>query len=203
MVPDINKGKAWQIGIAELHVPPFALQWEAIGPKHPLWIERIKLEITLIHKYIDYLCSEKSKPWFYIKPDTSPSIKGIVWRGNILVPAKPEINFDIVIVLNLDYPKVAPRAFVEERLIGLAGQKIYVKNRFPSEQDPRTGEWVKDPQTGKSYVMICHDHIAELEGAWTPNLGIVHFFIREVWYWFAAMQNQIVDLYNQQVDFSK
>ena len=47
--------------------------------------------------------------------------------------------------------------------------------------------------TKKTYVMICHDHMSELQQAWEPSLGIVHFFIREVWFWFASMQNLIID----------
>jgi hypothetical protein len=116
------------------------------------------------------------------------------------VPARPEIKFDMIIALSGEYPKVSPKAFVEESLIGLAGSKIYLKNRFPQQQDTETGEWAKDPETGKSFVMICHDHMAELQNAWTPNLGIVHFFIREVWYWFAAMQNAIIEEFDRQQD---
>jgi hypothetical protein len=198
VTPDINQGKSWQVGIAELHVPPFAAQWESVGPRHPQWQERIKLEIYCLKKYIDYLASENSKPWFYIIPEMNSTIKGVIWRGNICVPNRTDIKFDMIIILSAEYPKVPPKAFIEDRVIKLAGSKIYVKNRFPPKQDPVTGDWAKDPQTGKSFVMICHDHMAELDGAWTPNLGIVHFFIREVWYWFAAMQNQIIEFYDQQ-----
>jgi hypothetical protein len=195
-----NAGKSWQVGIAELQVPPFSAQWEAVGPRHPQWFKRIELEGVLLKKYLDYLKSENSPPWFKIMPDMKPPINGTVWRGFISVPTRPEIKFDMVILLSADYPKVSPRAFVEERLIGLAGSKIYTKNRFPpaKEPNPATGEWPKDPVTGKSFVMICHDHMSQLEGAWTANLGIAHFFIREVWYWFAAMQNFIIEDFDKQ-----
>jgi len=198
MSPDINQGKSYLVGMAELHVPPFAAPWENVGPRHVQWNDRIKLEIYSLKKYIDYLASENSKPWFYIMPDTSPAIKGVIWRGYICVPSRTDIKFDMVILLSAEYPKVPPKAFVEESLIKLAGSKIYIKNRFPPKQDPVTGDWVKDPKTGKSFVMICHDHMAELDGAWMPNLGICHFFIREVWYWFAAMQNLIIAEYDKQ-----
>ncbi len=44
--------------------------------------------------------------------------------------------------------------------------------------------------------MICHDHMGEIKSVWGPNLTIAHFFIREVWYWFAAMQNTIIKQWN-------
>jgi len=186
------------VGIAELHVPPFATQWESVGPKNPQWKERIKLEIYSLKKYIDYLASENSKPWFKIMPDMAGKIPGVIWRGFICVPSRPEIKFDLLIVLSGEYPRVPPKAFIEDSVIRLAGSKIYVKNRFPPGTDSVTGDWHKDPQTGKSFVMICHDHMAELENAWNPSLGIVHFFIREIWYWFAAMQNFIIEDYDKE-----
>jgi hypothetical protein len=185
-----DEGKAWQVGLAELRVPPFQEKWEAIGPKHPEWNDRIKLEIHALGKYIEFLRSENAKPWFYIKPDVK--YKGVIWRGYIAIPSKLDLKFDMIIILSGEYPRVMPKAFIEDSLIELAGSKIYVKNRFPPKQDPATKQWEKDPETGKSFVMICHDHMAEVQGAWAPNLGIVHFFIREVWFWFAAMQNTIL-----------
>jgi len=102
----------------------------------------------------------------------------------------------LIIVLSGEYPKVSPRAFIEDSLVELAGSKIYLKNRFPPKMDEEN-KWVRDPVTGKSFVMICHDHMSEVKDAWTPNLGIVHFFIREVWFWFAAMQNLIIKEYDR------
>nr|MDO8112106.1 hypothetical protein [Candidatus Sigynarchaeota archaeon] len=184
--------KAWQVGLAELRVPPFTEKWESVGPKHPEWNERIKLEIHALGKYIEFLRSEGSKPWFYIKPDTR--FKGVIWRGYITLPTHPDLKFDMIILLSGEYPRAMPKAFIEDSLIELAGSKIYVKNRYPppSKDDPAPKQWPKDPETGKSFVMICHDHMSAVEGAWAPNLGIVHFFIREVWFWFAAMQNVII-----------
>jgi len=196
-----NAGKAWQVGLAELQIPPFSAQWEVVGPRHPQWMKRIELEGVLLKKYLDFLKSESIPPWFKIMPDMKPPINGSIWRGYICVPSRPEIKFDMVILLSAEYPKVPPRAFVEESLIGLAGSKIYTKNRFPPTKDgkePASGEWPKDPVTGKSFVMICHDHMSQLQGAWMSNLAIVHFFIREVWYWFAAMQNYIIEDYDKQ-----
>ncbi|MHA1698448.1 MAG: hypothetical protein ACTSWN_06385 [Promethearchaeota archaeon] len=187
-----SKHEKWQKSLAELYTPPFARKWATVGPKHPLWNQRIKLEIHLIGKYIQFLKSENAKQWFYIRPDPNPKYKSMLWRGYIQIPSRPHLKFDMVILLSGEYPKVTPRAFVEESLISLAGSKIYVENRFPPKKLPN-GEWAKDPVTKKSYVMICHDHMARLENAWAPNLGIVHFFIREVWFWFAAMQKFIIE----------
>lgn len=51
-------------------------------------------------------------------------------------------------------------------------------------------------QEGKKYVMICHEHMSNTQ-AWRENLGIVHFFIRQVWVWWAAQQNVIIKEYDK------
>ena len=103
----------------------------------------------------------------------------MIWRGFIQVPKRPEIKFNMLILLNSEYPKVIPRCFLEESVVNYTG-KLYIKNIF------------NDKDSGKNYMMICHDHMGEVKDAWEPNLTIAHFFIREVWFWFAAMQNHII-----------
>lgn len=39
--------------------------------------------------------------------------------------------------------------------------------------------------------MICHEHMSNTE-AWNQNLGIAHFFIQQVWVWWAAQQIVII-----------
>lgn len=192
---EASEGKKWQRSLAELYCPPFADKWRQVGPKHPAWPQRVKLEVLLLGKYVEFLRSENAKPWFVIKPDPNPQYKGMIWRGEYMIPDRPHLRFDIVIVLNGDYPKVTPRAFMEESIVPLAGSKIYLENRFPPQRD-REGNWMRDPATGKSFVMICHDHMSEVEDAWTDNLGIVHFFIREFWMWQAVMQRYIIEADN-------
>ena len=176
--------KRWNAGLAEQYVPPFAQKWGQVGPKHPLWHERVKLEIMNLSRYVNFLKSELPRPWFLLKPDPSPRYNFCVWRGYIQIPSQLEIKFEMVILLNSEYPKVIPRCLIDEELIKYA-HKIYIKNTWT------------DPDTKKTYAMICHDHMAELNRAWEPNLGIVHFFIREVWFWFASMQNTIIDNWNK------
>lgn len=174
----------WNEGLAERYVPPFAQQWNNVGPKHPQWHGRVKLEIMNLSRYVSFLKSELPRPWFLLKPDSNPKYNFCVWRGHLIVPSKPEIKFDMVILLSSEYPKVIPRCLLEEKIIDYA-HKIYVKNTW------------NDLSTQKTYVMICHDHMSEVSRVWAPNLGIVHFFIREVWFWFASMQNTIIQNWEQ------
>jgi hypothetical protein len=104
-----------------------------------------------------------------------------VWTGNLLVPERPEIDFEIKVLLTSEYPKVCPRCFAEEKIMEYCG-KIFMKNIW--EQD------------GKKYVMICHEHMSDTN-AWNANLGISHFFIRQVWVWWAAQQNVIILEYDK------
>jgi len=194
---DLNTAK-WQLGKAELHVPPFAPQWQDVGPQNANWGQRLQLEIILLTKYIDYLKSEKVNPWFFIKPDPDPKYRGMLWRGYIVI-SKYNIRYDLVILLSKEYPKMAPRAFIEDSLTELAGSRIYVKNRFPPSSDSSSQINAIDNVTKKSFVMLCHDHITEVEGVWSNNLGITHFFIREVWFWFAAMYNVIISEYERKI----
>ncbi len=174
-----NTNSKWNPGLAERYIPPFNGKWGRVGPKHSAWHERVKLEIIALSKYVTFLKSELPRPWFLLKPDANPRYNFSLWRGYLQVPSRPEIRFDMVILLNSEYPRVIPRCLLEKSIADYCG-KIYLKNTWT------------DPQTRKEYVMICHDHMAELANAWESHLGIVHFFIREVWFWFAAMQNLII-----------
>ena len=177
--------KGWNAGLAEQYVPPFSDKWASVGPRHPLWHERVKLEIHSLSKYVSFLRSELPRPWFILKPDPKPQYNFCIWRGFIQIPAYPEIKFEMVILLNSEYPKVIPRCLMESKIVNYCG-KIYLKNKW------------KDPATSKEFLMICHDHMSQLAHVWNPNLGIVHFFIREVWFWFAAMQNIIIESWEKQ-----
>lgn len=184
MVNQDNLNKSWQSSLVEQYVKPLDSRFSEIGPKHPLWKERIKEEILSLATYVKFLSSEYPIPWLNLKPDPNPKYNFMIWRGFIQVPSQPEIKFDMVILINSEYPKVIPRCFLEEKIADYVG-KLYIKNIFT------------DPDTNKKYIMICHDHMGELKDAWAPNLTIAHFFIREVWYWFAAMQNNIIAEWNK------
>ncbi|WP_371805150.1 hypothetical protein [Candidatus Lokiarchaeum ossiferum] len=189
MVNGEAKVSGWNAGLAERYIPPFQDKWGKVGPKHSAWHERVKLEIISLSKYVTFLKSELPRPWFLLKPDANPRYNFSLWKGHLQIPSRPEIRFDMVILLNSEYPRVIPRCLLEKNIANYCG-KIYLKNSW------------KDPQTGKEYVMICHDHMAELANAWESNLGIVHFFIREVWFWFAAMQNIIIKNWDKTNDTS-
>jgi hypothetical protein len=46
--------------------------------------------------------------------------------------------------------------------------------------------------------MICHEHMSDTK-AWKANLGIAHFFIRQIWVWWAAQQNVIIQEYDKKM----
>lgn len=162
-------------------IPEFGPAWANLGPKHPDWQKRIKYEIASILKYINYLKAMRNEPWFKLMPSKNPAHKFLIWEGYILIPSRPEIKFDIVLLLTSDYPKTCPRCFADESILNYCG-KLYYGNVWEQE--------------GKKFIMICHDHMAETN-AWQPTLGIVHFFIREVWIWWMAQQNFVVQQWDE------
>jgi hypothetical protein len=174
----VNKlDNRWQRSILDEMIQEFPDQWIAITPKHPAWKDRVKLEIEKIMNYIKFLRNTNNKPWFKLFPERNPRYNYLIWAGNLTVPEKPEINFEIKVLLTSEYPRVCPRCFIDEEILEYCG-KIFLKNVW--EQD------------GKKYVMICHEHMSNTH-AWNERLGIVHFFIRQVWVWWAAQQNIIID----------
>lgn len=154
-----------------------------IGPKHPKWQERVKIEILNLTQYVKFLQKKGGRSWFFLAPNKNPKYKFIKWDGYLQVPARPEIRFKMVILLPSNYPFACPRAFAEESIAEYAG-KIFLKNI-----------WEEDD--GEKFVMICHEHMETVDEAWTPDLTIAHFFIREVYYWWAAQQNLIIDIWNK------
>lgn len=173
--------KRWQRSILDEIIQEFPSKWVDVNPKHPVWKDRVKLEIEKIMHYINYLRNTKNKPWFKLFPEKNPRYNYLVWTGNLLVPENPEINFDIKVLLTSEYPKVCPRCFAEEKIMDYCG-KIFMKNIWEQE--------------GKKYVMICHEHMSDTH-AWNENLGIAHFFIRQVWVWWAAQQNVIIQEFDK------
>ncbi len=76
-----------------------------------------------------------------------------------------------------------PRAFAEESIQLYCGGNIYPKNIW---RDNATDS------NDKKFVQLCHDHMTE-QSAWHPKYSIAHFFIREVWYWWTAKSNRIIN----------
>ncbi len=173
--------ETWQRSILDEIVQEFPERWTDVGPNHPAWKDRIKLEIERILKYVNFLKIKKNKPWFKLFPEKNPRYNYLIWTGNLVVPERSEIDFNIKVLLTSEYPKSCPRCFAEEKILDYCG-KIFVKNI-----------WKQD---GKKYVMICHEHMSKTH-AWNQYLGIAHFFIRQVWVWWAAQQNVIIQEYDK------
>ena len=149
-----------------------------INPKHSKWQERVKIEILNLAKYVQFLQQKGGRSWFHLAPCKEEGYNFMKWEGFLQVAARPDIRFKIVILLPGNYPSSCPRAFIEEKIVDFAG-KIFLKNIWN--------------ENGQNFIMICHDHMKEVEEAWNPRLTIAHFFIREVFYWWAAQQNMIID----------
>lgn len=173
--------QSWQRSMVDEIIQEFPGKWVSIGPKHPAWKDRIKLEIEKLLQYINFLRQIQIKPWFRLFPDTNQRHNFLIWSGNLLVPDHPEINFNIKVLLTSEYPKVCPRCFADSKIITYC-DKLFLKNIW--EQDD------------KKYVMICHEHMSNTD-AWNESLGIVHFFLRQIWVWWAAQQNVIINEFNK------
>ena len=150
-----------------------------VTPKHKNWIDRVKIEILNLTKYVEFLQKNGGRSWFELVPNKNSRLQYLIWEGHIQVPTRIDIRFDFAIILPSGYPKACPRAFAEESIVEYAG-KVFPKNIWTSP-------------SGKKFVMICHDHMESVDRAWDPSLTIAHFFIREVFYWWAAQQNLIID----------
>ncbi|MHA2294708.1 MAG: hypothetical protein ACXAEU_25140 [Candidatus Hodarchaeales archaeon] len=173
----------WVSDTAERSILEFPDLIAQIGPKHPKWPQRVKLEIKNITSYLNYLKQSGSHPWFFLRPSSDSRYNFKKWDGFLKIPSRPEIKFDIVILLTSEYPKVFPRAFAEKSIVNYCGGNIYLNNTW-QEGD-------------KTFVMICHDHMKE-QFAWDPQLSLAHFFIREIWYWWNAKQDTLIRLWDKE-----
>ncbi len=169
--------------LIDVLIPEFGKEWSSVGPDHPRWRERLKMEIAHVFKYINYLKQLKNEPWFRLVPSKNPAHNYRIWEGHILIPSRKEIMFKIKVLLTKEFPKVCPRCFAEEKILDYCG-KMYFGN-----------EW-NQPGENQKYLMICHDHM-KVTDSWNAYLGIVHFFIREVWVWWAAQQNFIIQTWDE------
>jgi len=153
-----------------------------VGPKHPLWPKRVKAEVLNLKRYLDYIIQSGGRPWFQLYPSTKKEHNYLIWYGHLNVATRPEIKFDIVVLLPATYPIDCPRALIHDEVLHeYKCSNIYVENKY------------SDPTTKKTYVMICHDHMKEVGEAWLPELTISHFFIREIHTWWEAKQNDIIE----------
>lgn len=159
-------------------VPEFPEFLIKVTPAHPSWKKRVELEIHLLKRYVTHLQNQGSIPWFQLAPHSDKQKYNYRnWYGHILIPQRPEIKFDLVILLQKTYPLSCPRGFISS-VVQDYTDHLFIRN-----------VWKQD---GKEFIMLCHEQMDTIELAWKPTLGIAHFFIREVWYWWAAQQNSII-----------
>lgn len=123
----ISSKNRWQRSILDELIQEFDDKWSKVGPKHLAWKDRVKIEIEKVINYISFLKNTQNKPWFKLFPEKNPRYKYLIWSGNLLVPERPEINFNIKVLLTSEYPKVCPRCFAEEKILNYCG-KIFLKN---------------------------------------------------------------------------
>ncbi|MBD3190082.1 MAG: hypothetical protein GF308_05540 [Candidatus Heimdallarchaeota archaeon] len=181
MNQDTISNKKWFSVPAEREVIKMPGPVERVGPKHPLWQKRILLEVKNIEKYLNFIMKSGGRPWFKLAPSTKKEDNFMIWKGLLNVATRPEIKFDIVVLLPATYPTDCPRALIDEIVLKkYKCSKIYTENKYT------------DPKTGKNFVMICHDHMKKVGEVWTPDLSIAHFFIREIHTWWSAQQNAII-----------
>ncbi|MCY3412151.1 MAG: hypothetical protein INQ03_11010 [Candidatus Heimdallarchaeota archaeon] len=152
-----------------------------IGPKSRNWTDRVKLEMKNVSVYINYLQDQKNALWFRLAPSRDKKYNYRVWEGFLKIPGRDDIRFDMAIVLTSDYPKVFPRCFVEEKIIDYAAGNLYIENKWQ--------------MNGKTYVMLCHDHMKDLN-VWSPNLSIAHFLLQEILVWWNSKMNVVLKMWD-------
>ncbi|MDH5403205.1 MAG: hypothetical protein OEY49_11990 [Candidatus Heimdallarchaeota archaeon] len=154
-----------------------------IGPAHVNWEKRVEIELYNIKNYLNFLRRQENSLWFSLAPDRNKKFKFRIWKGTLFVPNRPDISFELRIIFSSDYPKVFPRAFVEESMIKYAGSKLYVESRW-------------DTNEKKSFVMICHEHLKAFD-VWSPNLSIAHFLIRQILIWWNSIMHLVVKMWDE------
>ncbi len=158
-----------------------------IRPKSSNWVKRVKVEITNIQKYLAFLRKQQNALWFDLAPDRRKEFKYKVWKGQFKIPSRPDIYFDMRVILTNEYPHAMPRAFIEDSITKYTSKHLYLNSRW---------DRTMDKAETKSFVMICHDHSKEFE-LWTPNLSIAHFLLRQILYWWNAKINILVDRFDE------
>ena len=135
-----------------------------------------------LHRHV-FLQRQGAVPWFTLMPHPDKEKYNYKnWIGKIKIPQRPEIEFNIVILLQNTYPGSAPRGFISDR-VQQYSDHLFVRSTWQ--------------QGNETFIMLCHEQMDNIELAWKPTLGIVHFFIREVQYWWAAQQNTIIRGYDR------
>jgi hypothetical protein len=177
---------SFQVSFVELY---FTSQWGQIGLNHPIWRDRVKIEILNLSDYTRFIVLDNSTPWLFINLKRDPKFNFMIWRGYLLCPRRPDIYFDMVILLSKEYPKVIPRYFLEKSILDYSG-KMYTKNK-----------WIDHLSKKKFFIIYDYD-MTEAVGAWEPTIGNAHFFVRIIWYWFVAIQRLIILKWNKHHGFN-
>ena len=158
-----------------------------VNPKHNLWEKRVLVEAHNIKEYLAYLDSKIDQMWFFLKPSRDKQYNYKRWDGNIKVPYRPDIEFEIRVILPTGYPLISPTCFAEKKIMEYCAGHIYPYNIWKDIEGPDASP--------KEFVMICHDHMKE-QVAWDPHLSIAHFLIREVQIWWMSKINTVLNEWN-------
>lgn len=156
----------------------------AVTPKHPGWEKRVKYEGRSLSLFMQQQKTQPHIPWCRLRPKGNPDYRYLVWEGAFVTPARREIQFDARVLLTSEYPQVAPRCFVERRVLK------YAHSISPHDT------W-RDPETQGEYVMINTPGATGLE-TWNQTFGLVHYLLQEVWVWLALQQDFIIREYDRQ-----
>jgi hypothetical protein len=167
---------------AEKVLITFPHELTSLGPSHPAWNRRVAIEIKNLMQYIDYLKNQNNSLWFFLKPFERKEYNFQRWDGYLKIPSRPDIEFEIRVILTSEYPKVYPRAFAESKIINYCAGNIFPKNIWKDSS----------ASNEKEFIMICHDHMKETDDAWNPHLSIAHFLLREIWYWWMSKINRVI-----------
>src|SRR4030043_135709 len=124
-------------------VPKFPDKFREVNPRHPAWHTRIKSEVDAVMRYLKYLKQKGTQPWFQLAPSDNPKYNSMIWRGYLTNPDRPDIKFDIVVLLGFEYPKTTPLCYTASKILRYCGN-IFTQNIWNDPDD-----------VSKKYVMIC------------------------------------------------
>ena len=83
------------IDIVEKELLHVENQYKNTTPRDKFWIERVKLEMQNISKYLNFLDQKTHSLWFYLIPNRDPKNNYRIWEGHLKIPARENIKFDI------------------------------------------------------------------------------------------------------------
>lgn len=157
----------------------FSDKWTKVGPDHSQWNERMVFEIDKINNYFKLLKEYHINSWIFFHPEKIEKFKYKLWNGYLQDPNHTQVKFEIYILLTNNYPKIAPRCYIEEKIINYCS---YVSPKMTFEKD------------GKIFIQM-DAYFSKFN--WRPTFGLIHFIVKAVQIWWAVNKNKIVEVYNK------